>query len=621
MEQQIPSPNKLCGSIIMYYDKGILLPAIILDQQDSGLQILRADNHRTQLNLSRVILISRERVRPDLDNLLSFMDQVKAEAPILPDIPASGLSFADLERAQDIHSDAKRFALLLSIKNHPEIYFQKHDLFFARNESERQAYLATMEQRNQRAEYLAQVAAFIQDPQVKLPEPNRKLLITQLRALLQSERIDDLHKLLLQNSPSPLKLAIKLRADLGDVSDIPDPALSASGLPICFFDKNLRIDTDLNDLPLAQQTAFTIDDADSLDFDDALSLEELVDGYLLGIHVSNLACFIAEKEELFEIAKERVSSLYLPSGNVPMLPPKYSEQIFSLIRNQDRAVLSLYARFDAQLQLQSSKIVAQKLRIGENLSYSDVDSDIQNPVIKQLHRIAQSLQELRDPVPKTEQRRYIYNLKALPDDIQVKRIDLLSPARIMIEEMMIFYNRSLAHYASKHQIPMLFRNIKRFTQPNSETMSSSAYLDTQAGYHPGIGTEAYLHATSPIRRFVDLLNQMQIHNFLQQDLICFDNERLFAMIPELEKRIQLLRGTVQKSERYWLLKYIEKKHLHRPLEGIQRGRVKGNYRVEILPWGKQVLLSMDADPEDEYFNFVAFKVDWDKMLLFADLIS
>lgn len=621
MKQQVPSHCDLPGFIIMYYDKGVLLPAIILSQQDNTLQILDLNCAEKQLNTARITIISHQRYSPDLDSLHAFWAEVNASKPALPEIPDSGLSLSELDARQDLQSDAERFALLLRLKSLPERYYQKHELFFMRSDSEQDRYIAMQKQYKQRKEYLIQVQDFIQDSQLELPAQIKWQIISELRQILQGEKIDDLYKVLLRFSADPLKLAIRMRSELGDTGEISDPALLASGLPICFKPQPEALDLSTQELPLAPHSAFTIDDEDSLDFDDALSLEELTNGYRLGIHVSNLAHFLSPEQDLFLVAQRRVSSLYLPSGIVPMLPPRYSEQGFSLIQGQERAVLSLYADFDSDLKLLTTKLVAQKIRISKNMTYNEVDRDFGSILFSRLNLIAAELKTKRDPEVVAIQHRYIYNLKVILTDIKVKPIDLMSPARMMIEEMMIFYNRSLALYAAKHKMPMMFRNIKRFASRDSASLNSSAYLDTQAGYHPGIGAEAYIHATSPIRRVVDLINQKQIQNHLQKGDICFSEDRLQALIPHIEKRLLLIRATLQKSERYWLLKLIEKKHLNSPLEGIVKGRVNGNLRAEILPWGKQLLLRMDANPEAEYFNFVAYEIDWSKMLLKADLIG
>lgn len=621
MTKQVPQTPELTGSIVLYYDKGALLCAIVSSAEGQSLQLMRPDAGKLSLNSSRLMLISKSRFPVSTDSLAAFINAVQSAD--LPDftIPAQGIRFEELTQVIGIREDIPRFALYFFLKQYPQKYFQKHQLFFERSEAEQTQYLQRLEIKRQREQFLSEFRSLANDPEHVLSPQVRTRLISELRRLLQGEKIEDLHKELCRQASDPLQLASELRCRLGDSVEIRDPALAASGLPISFLcDYPAPLDDPLK-LPLASHTAFSIDDEDSLDFDDALSLQELDGGYLLGIHVSNLAFHLNAEDPLFACAGERVSSIYLPSGNIPMLPPDYSESFFSLLKDQERAVLSLYLSFDSALKLLSTRILAERIRISDNLSYDDVDREIAGNGFALLQAISRNLKELRDPESNGEHRRYIYNLKATKDEIGFRRINLQSPSRMMIEELMIFYNRSLANYGSQHGLPMLFRNIRQFAGDDDDTHTRSAYLDIRADYHPGIGAEAYLHASSPIRRVVDIINQMQIHHHLKKGSPCFDADSLQRMILDIEKRIHLIRNTMQKSERFWLLRLIQSKYLHKPLEAVLRSGERGKYRVEILPWGKQLTLKLDASPGGDYFNFVAYEVDWDKMLLKADLID
>ena len=620
MKEQTSSSTDFGGAIIAYYNKGSLQTALVTKQIQDNLQIVNLDKSITQLKPTRVILSTDSRFALEHEKLISFWEDVQALSPTLPIIAVEGLSFADLLRQEELHEDAAKFALLFAIKDHPGRYYQKHELLFERSAEEQEGFLLLQKTRLERQEYLKRVTDFIDDRSSTLQESDKLELATELRSILRGEKVDDLHKELRRHSQDPMDLIIRLRARLGDVQATADPALDASGLPIAFYTDYPRALLKITDLPTANHTAFCIDDEDNLDFDDAISLQDTVEGYRLGIHVSNLALYLEAGQALFDLAQQRVSSLYLASGIIPMLPPEFSQSQFSLLQNQEKPVLSLYTEFDADLKPGKTQIVAQKLRISENMSYKTVDKNFDKPIFSLLNKMSKNLKELRDPEERAESRRYIYNFILQKGKLISRKTDLQSNARQMIEEMMIHYNRNLAQYAKTQQLPLLFRNISRLGSVENGTQLSSAYLDTKAGYHPGIGTDAYLHATSPIRRFVDLINQMQIQKHLTHGQTCFSEDALQSMIPDIEKRIQLIRATVQKSERYWMLKYIEQNKLHEPLEGILRAVVYGQYRVEVLPWGKQILLSMDASPP-EYFTFVAYEVDWEKMVVKGDLIE
>ncbi len=620
MKEQVPSTFANPGSIVLFYNKGSLLLAIVTFTGAKSLTLLTEDQEELKLSPSRCVLVSSTSYEPCLQSLKDFAHSFRDIRLGEISIPDSGLDFDALQEALDIRDDAHRFALYCHLKDDPETYYQKHELFFRRSAHEKQDFLRAKAKAQRRKDYLRKLRDLVKDPSTPMDDDFKGILIKELRLFLQGEKLEDLHKALASNALDPIKQAVLLRTLLKDSLPVYDPALAASGLPVSF-------DQAVLDIPLApspndhcEDEAFCIDDEDSMDFDDALSIRELPDGYVLGIHVSNLAHYIKAGDALFDAARQRVSSLYLPPGVVPMLPHNLSEDALSLVEDHKRGVLSLYVRLSRELDILSTRILSQKILIKENLSYSGVDKAWNEPRFILLKRIAESLRKQRDPETREQDRRFVYNLKLSEDKVKIKRIDLLSPSRMMIEEMMIFYNRSMADFAQKHDLPMLFRNIKRFAGSETEPQGSSAFLDTSASYHPGIGAHGYLHATSPIRRLVDLINQMQIMAKVSNQDLPFSSDKLQEMIPHIEKRIQIIRTTMQRSERYWLLHMIRSDLLNKPLNGIVKGSSDGKYRAEILPWGKQVLLKMDAAPINEEFSFVAYDVDLDKMLILADLI-
>jgi hypothetical protein len=612
------------GQVAIFYHRGLLHFGFVAEVSHTKITLIDTASEAIALSPSRIIIASDQFVANDPDQLADFKQQALQLSETFQPISISGESFQELCDKHQIADDLKRFALYLHLKNHPEYYYQKHDRFFSRNADESKLYLESRSRELMRKDYLQRVeryiaySAFSNNGSI-LDAPDAQNLILELRQILQGNRKEDLEKLLIQHSEdgNPIPLAIRLRKSLRDFSD--DPALDTSGLPISFLYCAESISLSMPTLPLASHTAFSIDDDDTVDYDDAISLQSTDIGYRLGIHVSNLAQVIDAGSLLFAEAMERVSSLYLPSVKVPMLPPRFSENELSLRSDGARAVLSLYLNVDQEFAITDSELKQEMIVIERNLSYTQVDKSSHEEVYRNLLRITAKLREQRDISGDKE--RFYYTLKASPDRVLIKRVDTQSPARMMIEELMILYNRSIATYATRKNLPLLYRNINQFLDENKEVRNSSAFLATSPGYHPGIGAEAYLHATSPIRRVVDLINQMQVCSMLTEDKGRFDEPELLGMIPPIEKRILQIKETVMRSERYWFLKYIEQEQLNNPLQAVLKGYVNGKLKAEILPWGKQVLLDTPAKPQDSYFHVVVYAVDWDRRILKADLIG
>jgi exoribonuclease-2 len=283
-------------------------------------------------------------------------------------------------------------------------------------------------------------------------------------------------------------------------------------------------------------------------------------------------------------------------------------------------VLSLYARFDHNYRLLGTDLITDFVRISANLSYAEADKLATSQDFAPLFQIATSLKLLRDCPVEKETNRYLYSFKACNQKVQIKKIDTLSPSRAMVEELMIFYNSSIAVFASESKLPVLYRNVNQYFGVNEQVLNSTAFLSTQSEYHPGIGTEAYLHATSPIRRYVDLINQTQVTAMLNNTNPEYTKEDLDQMITLIERRLQLLRDTYNKSERYWCLRYIDQNLLNNPVRGYLKGFWGEYLKVEILPWGKHVLLLTDSRPEDDYFTFVPYFIDWNNYFIKADIV-
>ncbi len=617
MDQQNPAGIAFEGKIVLIYEQGELLFGQIAKYDDTSVLVRLEREEILRLKQSRIMLISKDSYEQETD-LNAFKHKLSAIP--LPELtheifPAS---FGEITTKLNIDSDLPRFALFLHLKENDRLFYSKKGHYYARDEEEQNCYLGQKIEQEKRSEQLAHISKYFEHEQ-ELSPATEETLVHDIRSLQRGERIDDLEKLLRKHFGKYDLSA--LRRNLGDSLEILDPALDESGLPIKFFATGTELDFSLDALPEATHQAFGIDEDDSKDFDDAISIEETDGGYLLGIHISNPAFFFEKDSPHLTEAIQRASSLYLPSGVVPMLPPHLSDQLFSLNTSGLKAVLSLYVRFDEKFRIITWEIKAQKIKICQNLSFSKVEKEYSDHRLKTLQKICQSLKDEREGAEKNEDRRFFYSLQLKDDKLLAIKKDMHSPLRLMIEELMVLYNRYLAIYAQNNEVPVLYRNISQYIDPQSKKQSNTAYLDTEPSFHPGIGTSAYLHATSPLRRAVDIINQNQIYNKLMGKGPLFSSEELKELIPIIEKRLLYIRETMQKSERYWFLKFLEKNHMHTPLQGEVKAFIKGKIRVEVAPWGKQIMVASDSVIEGEQLYFIIYQIDFDKMLVNIDLIG
>ncbi len=313
----------------------------------------------------------------------------------------------------------------------------------------------------------------------------------------------------------------------------------------------------------------TIDGDDTLDCDDALHLEKIDNGWRVGVHIAEVCRFAAPGTPLFEAARERGTSIYFPGGQVPMLPERLSTDLASLRQGEVRPVVSFLFDFDEHGEIRGRDICRSAIVVKRRLTYKQVGEMLDDPEIAVMARFANHLRQERItagavlmPVP---------DVVITPgDQVEVELVDADSTPRLLVAEFMIAANRFAASYLSDRAVPGLFRSqeepFKRFV----EGVDSGLFLNlkqrkflkparilTAAAPHSGIGAQAYTTATSPIRRFFDLVVQAQLVHVMKGRVGCFSERELREFTADIIT-CQSRAGLVTRlRHRYWLLRYLE----------------------------------------------------------------
>ena len=327
---------------------------------------------------------------------------------------------------------------------------------------------------------------------------------------------------------------------------------------------------DLTDLPL-----LTIDGADTRDYDDALHIEKRGDNYLVGIHISDVAYYVRPGEPLYEEALNRVTSLYFPERQVPMLPPELSQGCCSLIAGQPRAAVSFMVELSPAGEVMDFDLLASVVKVKRQLSY---------PEAEEMAESDEDLRLLTDLSRKLQQRRVEAGALLMPiPDVNIKLTDGGEPvgvvlsdvdtvSRTLVAEFMVLANTLGAQYVAEREVPGLFRSQepprkRLFTNPQKDLLVnyqqrrqlSPGKLLTVPKPHSGVGVSQYTTVTSPIRRMLDLIMQQQIKSLLAGKGACYRLEELNdlgAKILTTQSRVNQVRHY---RHRYWLLKYLEPK--------------------------------------------------------------
>ncbi len=322
---------------------------------------------------------------------------------------------------------------------------------------------------------------------------------------------------------------------------------------------------------------FTIDSAQTRDYDDALSLEVLENGlYQVGIHIADAAEFVTQGDPLDLDAQERASSIYLPDARISMLPTALSEGICSLCAGKDRLALSFLLKVDSEGALQGYEIVPSIVRVREQLTYQEANGKVSQEPYRTLHELAVKLKERRLArgaviLPLPEIQVYVSPMGM----IQVSRYEKETPSQLLVSEWMIAANGAAATHLAAHGIPSIYRSQAEckpetdFTQSEHEIfriyrqrrLFARAELNTTPGDHCSLGMSPYTTATSPIRRYSDLVVQRQLKHLMVSESPLYTETELSQLITKLgvmQAKISLIQ---RKWTRYWILKYMEQEDL------------------------------------------------------------
>ena len=617
----------MIGSIVAFYQARQFVLGQISAEENGRYHVAGESEDFGLFSAVRFVLQSS--VSYPVDASFSSLVQFRiAIAEDLPQIAAMDFSFldkaalalGDIAETLHLNTDSSIFALYIYLKDQPQLFAHKKEVFRLMTAAEQLAFEEESAVKQERSSYLNEVRAFLDGSMIS--DSSMATLFAQLPEIILDNKHRDLQRILHEKwaELSTEEAVYKLRIMCGELTSIVDPAIADAGIPVGFSPALVTEELLPVSLQLSNVSAFSIDDEDTRDYDDAISFVPCAEGWILGIHVSAVALRISIDSSLYDEMMKRVSSLYSANVVVPLLPPVYSEQELSLISDSERAVFSLYLTLDKELAVMGSELRLDSIQISRNYSYREVDKAIQSNPFNQLLNISNKLKEARQSSHSRDKQRFYYYFKEVRGVLQLRRVDNESPARLIVEELMIAFNSSFAEYAVAHGCPMIYRNINRYESENDDNPASQAYLSTAAAFHPGIGASAYLHASSPIRRVTDLINQYQMLALLENTTPPFDDQELQDAIIPIEKRLLLLREVGHRSQRYWCLKYIEEQCLQVPLDACYRGETQGKFRLEIIPWGMQVLAICDSCPRTTAFKLIVYEVDWKDWTVKADIV-
>jgi exoribonuclease II len=340
----------------------------------------------------------------------------------------------------------------------------------------------------------------------------------------------------------------------------------------------------------------TIDGERTRDYDDALSLEEAPDGWRLGIHIADVSAHVLPQTSLDQEAQERGTSIYLPERRLPMLPEELSEDTVSLLARQERLALSFLVTLGADAEIMDWEIVPSLIKVARRLTYHAVDALLtQDRQLDTLFHLTRRLKERRLA-------RGGYELK-LPEvwvtftsqgDIQVVVEDQEAASHQLVGEAMVLANSLASQFLAERGVPAIYRGQPEPREPIDPSPDKSllelwqdrrrlsrVVMELAPSPHWGLGLPCYTFATSPIRRYLDLVIHRQLLAVVSGQPPVYQPEDLEQILSTIEPAMRRAGQLKTRRLRYWLLKHLSGR-IGQKLEALVLDKTPHRYRL-MLP--------------------------------------
>jgi exoribonuclease-2 len=339
-------------------------------------------------------------------------------------------------------------------------------------------------------------------------------------------------------------------------------------------------------LPALDTPFVSVDPASTRDRDDAFCVRKEADGgFRAEIALACPAHAWPFGGDLDKAALRRGSSLYLPEGDEHMLPASVGRELFSLDAGQSRPSLVVRLRLSPGGEVLDTEPLLCRVVMADNLDLESSEAvlrasgEAQGRAVPHADRLRNALE-----LAQILQARRIADGAVITErpDPEIRLEGTGSEARVVIEdgpeaalthfmvgEMMILANSAVALWASGRGIPLLFRTqdvaLPRefagvWTEPHEISRVVRALppasLEHQPRRHAGLGLAAYTNISSPIRRYVDLLNQGQILSYLVNGTPRLDDADMRALLPFVSSRLDAVTQIQRMRPRYWKLLFF-----------------------------------------------------------------
>ena len=314
------------------------------------------------------------------------------------------------------------------------------------------------------------------------------------------------------------------------------------------------------ELPLAAAVAFSIDDSTTTEIDDAFSVTRVPGGWRIGIHIAAPSLGVAPGSSLDQEAAARLSTVYTPGAKITMLPDEVIAG-YSLAEAQTCPALSLYLEMSSDLAVRGNHTVLERVRIAANLRHAELEAQFNEeslstalpdfPFARELKLLWELATVLEAGRGRPEPVRAInldYNFYVDGERVRIVERRRGSPVDKLVSELMILVNSEWGRALAQAGVAGIYR-----VQSDGKVRMSTV----PSGHH-GLGVSQYIWASSPIRRYVDLVNQRQLIAWHRGEPAPYSagSEQLLSVIRDFEIASDIYSQFQDTMERYWCLRWL-----------------------------------------------------------------
>ncbi len=556
---------------VFYEEEGAFKVGAILADNTTSLQVEAPHGKRAKIKAASVLL------RFDAPSLSEFMDLAQKTAEDLDpnflwECCESEAEFASDVLAADyfghLASPEEAAAVLIRLHSAPMYFYKKgRGRYKAAPSKALEAALASQEKKRLQAEQQARYVQLLNT--FTLPKEFRPSLLN----LLYRPDKNTVEWKALDAVCAATKLSIsKLLEKCGAIPSTHDYHVNRFLLEHfpegTGFDA-LKVGDELHDpidLPIADVAAFSIDDATTTEIDDAFSVTPLTLGsFRIGIHIAVPTLGIAPGSLLDTAAAQRLSTVYLPGSKITMLPDAVIHH-YTLGEERLCPALSMYVDVADDFTVIATSSRIERVNVAANLRHDALEEhfneytlaagNLDHPFGKALlalWKFACKMEAVRGKTNDSNNEKIDYSFHVEDDRIAISERRRGSPIDKVVSELMIYVNTEWGKQLADSGITGIYRS----------QGGGKVRMSTSPAPHQGLGVSQYAWISSPMRRYVDFINQRQLVAALRKEVPPYtrESESLRTSMRDFEAAYEVYGDFQRRMERYWCLRWLLQKNI------------------------------------------------------------